>query len=1084
MLINAYRQDPQKLIPFLRELIPQFQGKVYYPKSGQECFMTQEGVLVVYEAIEFVKKQKPLPPFQFSKGLYLASETHCRDIGKHGLASHKGSDGSILSQRIDQFGRWRVLVAENIAFNDNLAEDILINFLLDDGNVNRGHRENLFNGKLRVMGVACGGHSVHSHCCVVTFAGRMEEYLNFKNQTSNLEEVVGVLEEYVGTKAINDLYFEEPSVHSLGDTDTEDLSEIIEKRTSPRASLKGTARAEQVESEHTSLIQANFDSFRKRNSSPKGAKDFKLQEKKYVKSRFREMREELIVDKGESTQGKDTYGEKDLLKEILSQTPSKFNSKKSGGYSCSKKGAQLKKGHISKKTEIRSLKFYEEKVNLVEQEQIIKQQVQKSDRRAKIDQIIIRNKRRRENEKQRIQQVQENKATQKKLKNAENLTEKLNEMNMRLDSYLANHLKPDVHMKKKREGEGEKELAETGQSLGRKYKEIGVNSNSANGKFMRNRLIQLKTEDFEEPQQGKGGLDIEETNNFKLLKKPNEDKAEKENLGSRKEESVGQTEKNLQEIESIPQFTRKEPKKVEHSHNKDKSDMFDDVGVLGRQAHSSLKNEISVPSHGLDSGHSSLNQRGFNYNSAFEMSQNKKTEVIETTPSSQLLFQKKTREDPESPQKKPESIKPDPNDPGPFKKYISFSAIDGDKFVNDYRNFYEFSSSSREEEEQWRGDRAKSIPPKLEEPSSLFDVQAEKRKLEEEKEEKEKRRQREKMNIDVDSMSRKLDLVFQGRKQKKRRRKELEEEKRRRELEEEETRRRDEQRRIELEEQRRIQEESRKRVKLEEQKRRDQENRRIVEMKQLGLDKVVTKEEQVTQKVVHIDRIHTHNTREEHINKKTRIENLGDEEYKQHVKNFIADHSPVSENRRRPINDYQPPVQMETTNHPHPEHPKDSEKTPFLGVKKSSKRFPSSQDKQIKNDLLSLHSSKLNSRKNVKLRPIQPPETEKKSNLVTRKSKKSVKNLLFDQYEKGEEFSYGEFVESEESDTEGLSEFEQRKRIIAQLKKLGQTRQMLEGLDKMSKRGKFQRLSREYNKRTRRNKSQNAPKASKLHVLL
>ena len=133
MLINAYRQDPQKLIPFLRELIPQFQGKVYYPKSGQECFMTQEGVLVVYEAIEFVKKQKPLPPFQFSKGLYLASETHCRDIGKHGLASHKGSDGSILSQRIDQFGRWRVLVAENIAFNDNLAEDILINFLLEIG---------------------------------------------------------------------------------------------------------------------------------------------------------------------------------------------------------------------------------------------------------------------------------------------------------------------------------------------------------------------------------------------------------------------------------------------------------------------------------------------------------------------------------------------------------------------------------------------------------------------------------------------------------------------------------------------------------------------------------------------------------------------------------------------------------------------------------------------------------------------------------------------------------------------------------------------------------------------------------------
>jgi hypothetical protein len=175
MLINQCRESPSLLISILEKTIPRFKGKIYSPKSGEDNYITNEGVMVVYETINFLKKQAPLKPFKLSKGLFLASKFHCNDIGQNGLASHQGSDGLTLSQRVDDFGNWKGLIAENIAFNDFLAEDILINFILDDGNANRGHRKNLLNPELNCIGISCGPHSLYKHCCVMNFSTEMHE---------------------------------------------------------------------------------------------------------------------------------------------------------------------------------------------------------------------------------------------------------------------------------------------------------------------------------------------------------------------------------------------------------------------------------------------------------------------------------------------------------------------------------------------------------------------------------------------------------------------------------------------------------------------------------------------------------------------------------------------------------------------------------------------------------------------------------------------------------------------------------------------------------------------------------------------
>lgn len=56
----------------------------------------------MYEAIAFVKTVEPMGDLALSKGLTQACRDHCNDIGPAGGASHKGTDGSSMSDRIEK----------------------------------------------------------------------------------------------------------------------------------------------------------------------------------------------------------------------------------------------------------------------------------------------------------------------------------------------------------------------------------------------------------------------------------------------------------------------------------------------------------------------------------------------------------------------------------------------------------------------------------------------------------------------------------------------------------------------------------------------------------------------------------------------------------------------------------------------------------------------------------------------------------------------------------------------------------------------------------------------------------------------
>lgn len=181
-LINFVRKNPQSIIPELEGMLKCFKNRYFKIPGTNINIITHEGDSAVKEAISYLEKQKTIPEFQESTGLYLAAKDHVRDIGINGLASHEGTDGSRMCDRIEKYGEWQISIAENIGFDDSKARDIVLNMFIDDGNNSRGHRRNIFSEDFRSIGVACGPHRDYKHATVINFAVSYKDNPEFQQK--------------------------------------------------------------------------------------------------------------------------------------------------------------------------------------------------------------------------------------------------------------------------------------------------------------------------------------------------------------------------------------------------------------------------------------------------------------------------------------------------------------------------------------------------------------------------------------------------------------------------------------------------------------------------------------------------------------------------------------------------------------------------------------------------------------------------------------------------------------------------------------------------------------------------------------
>lgn len=173
--INLFRSNPAKYAEdYIAPLAKYYERKVlHYPND--KSIMTIEGISALHECVRVLKKVGPMPLMQPSKGLSLAAKDHQKDQGKTGKTGHTGGDRSDMKERIERYGEWQARIAENIAYGNSSARQVLIFLLVDDGVKSRGHRTNLLHPAFKTVGIAFGKHPVYETMCVMDFAGGMIE---------------------------------------------------------------------------------------------------------------------------------------------------------------------------------------------------------------------------------------------------------------------------------------------------------------------------------------------------------------------------------------------------------------------------------------------------------------------------------------------------------------------------------------------------------------------------------------------------------------------------------------------------------------------------------------------------------------------------------------------------------------------------------------------------------------------------------------------------------------------------------------------------------------------------------------------
>ncbi len=168
--LNLARTQPRVYAGYVREYRKLYRGGYLVLPGNGVRIPTSEGTGAVDEAIRFLMKQKPIGSLEPSRGLAEAAADLVEDQSGTGDTGHYGRTTGSMSRRIERYGQWRGGIGEVIGYGFRNPRMVVIQLIVDDGVMNRGHRKNIFNPAFRRAGAACGDHPEYRTMCVVDFA--------------------------------------------------------------------------------------------------------------------------------------------------------------------------------------------------------------------------------------------------------------------------------------------------------------------------------------------------------------------------------------------------------------------------------------------------------------------------------------------------------------------------------------------------------------------------------------------------------------------------------------------------------------------------------------------------------------------------------------------------------------------------------------------------------------------------------------------------------------------------------------------------------------------------------------------------
>jgi hypothetical protein len=103
-----------------------------------------------------------------------AAFKHSVYLLKKKTLTHTGKGGSSMSNRLEEYGDWQTTIGENIiktTKDTRDAEHAIMEFIIDDGVKNRGHRENIFKASFKKLGVGIANSGTGEDIITLEFSG-------------------------------------------------------------------------------------------------------------------------------------------------------------------------------------------------------------------------------------------------------------------------------------------------------------------------------------------------------------------------------------------------------------------------------------------------------------------------------------------------------------------------------------------------------------------------------------------------------------------------------------------------------------------------------------------------------------------------------------------------------------------------------------------------------------------------------------------------------------------------------------------------------------------------------------------------
>jgi len=150
--INKMRTNPNAYIKLLEERLKNYEGNVLLIVKGDQKYKnkTVEGKDAVEEAISSIKSAGRLSAFEYPSGLGSCANEVATKVGKNPV--DKNQFGSIIESHGSYNGELKLLRGHFYEHDD--AQDLVLHFLVSDGDKNRTSRNILLSSNLRCGGIA------------------------------------------------------------------------------------------------------------------------------------------------------------------------------------------------------------------------------------------------------------------------------------------------------------------------------------------------------------------------------------------------------------------------------------------------------------------------------------------------------------------------------------------------------------------------------------------------------------------------------------------------------------------------------------------------------------------------------------------------------------------------------------------------------------------------------------------------------------------------------------------------------------------------------------------------------------------